>query len=146
MARDIISEARAYWERARGGRAMPARADLDPAEMTRFLPNVIMLDVVHDPLDFRYRLVGSEIERHSSERNTGQWMSTMPSRRPPSTVWENLKAVVESRTPSERSIPYVGPHKDFMTTRQITLPLSADGETVDKIMLVIHYVSRLAAE
>ena len=37
---------------------MPRRADIDPAEITRHLPGIQLIDVKRDPLDFVYRLVG----------------------------------------------------------------------------------------
>lgn len=146
MARDPVRAAREYWERCRGDRKMPARADLDPAEMKVFLPHIILWDVLRDPLDFRYRLVGSEVERNSHQRNLGRRLSEIPERQPGSQVWENLKAVVETKEPSERQLPYVGPFKDFKTVRQVTLPLSDDGETVNIVMLVCEFVPIAGAE
>lgn len=139
---DLIVEVRRYWERKRGDRPMPARADIEPSELKAILPNLALADVAYDPLDFRYRLIGSEIDRHSADSHTGKWVSEIPGRAPPSAVWENLVGVVTSKTPSERSVPYVGPFKDFVTTRQIILPLSDDGTTVNMLMGAIDYVRR----
>lgn len=140
MGLTIIDEARAYWERIRGARSMPARADIDPAEIKRILPHILLLDVAREPLDFYYRLVGTEIDRHSAEKHTGKWISEIPDRAPPSTVWDNLRQVVETRLPSERTVRYVGPLKDFVTTRQIVLPLSNDDREVNMLMVVIAYI------
>jgi len=141
----LIEQARAYWERCRGARAMPARADIEPGAMVAFLTNVVLIDVLRDPLDFRYRLIGTEVENHSAERHTGRRISEIPGRAPPSSVWDNLAAVAERGKPSDRSVPYVGPLKDFVRTRQVTLPLSADGATVDKLLIVIEYLRASAA-
>lgn len=63
-------------------------------------------------------------------------------RAPPNKVWDNLSRVVETKQPSKASIPYTGRHKDFITTNQIVLPLSTDGNTVDGLFLVIDYILR----
>ncbi|MDJ0948072.1 MAG: PAS domain-containing protein [Alphaproteobacteria bacterium] len=142
MDTDIISLARTYWDRIRGSRQMPSRKDIDPGDIRDILPNVVLLDVQQEPLDFRYRLIGTEVDRHSSEKHTGKWVTDIPERAPPSKVWENLVHVVETGAPSEQSVPYVGPLQDFVTTRQITLPLSDNGSDVNMLLIVIDYVVR----
>ncbi len=146
MAEDIIQEAREYWSRCRGDRAIPSRTDIDPGDIRHILPNVILIDVLREPLDFRYRLIGTEIDRHSSERHTGKRISEIQGRAAPSSVWDNLKRVVDTREASETSVPYVGPLKDFVTTRQIVLPLSGDGEEVDMLLVVIDYLRAVSDE
>ena len=38
-----------YWRGKCDGRAMPARADIDPLEIPRLLPYVYLVDVLDDP-------------------------------------------------------------------------------------------------
>lgn len=130
----------AYWEGVRGARRMPSRADIDPADLVGLLGNLMLLDVLRDPLDFRYRLIGTEIDYHSQGAYTGQRISEIPHRAPPSTIWDNCVAVVESREPSHRTIPYVGTHKDFLRTRQVMLPLSNDDIDVHALLVAIAYL------
>ena len=121
---------------------MPSRADIDPGEIPRLLPNLILLDVLREPPNLRYRLVGTEIEAHSSLGNiTGKLITELPDRAPPSKVWDNLWSVVDSAEPSHSSVPYVGPKRDFVTTRQVVLPLAADGERVDMLLVFIAYLT-----
>jgi hypothetical protein len=51
----------AYWLAKRGGKRVPARADIDPVELQRFLPNIFMIDVIDGGARFRYRLVGTAV-------------------------------------------------------------------------------------
>jgi len=52
-----------YWDAKRGSRKMPRRSDIDPAELVRFLPRVMIVDVVDDERRYVYRLVGTrEVE------------------------------------------------------------------------------------
>lgn len=146
MGRDIIGEAEEYWNSIRGARLMPARSDIVPEAIVRLLPNVILMDVAHNPLNFRYRLIGTEIDRHSAGNQTGKWITDIPGRAPPSKVWENLEAVIKERRPSTRSIPYVGRHRDFITSRQITMPLSSNGTDIDMLFLVIDYIKKQIGE
>src|SRR5689334_7472185 len=50
-----------YWNRQRGERFAPRRADIDPADLVEVLPRVMLADVLTDPLDFHYRLSGTGI-------------------------------------------------------------------------------------
>ncbi|MHA1538165.1 MAG: PAS domain-containing protein [Alphaproteobacteria bacterium] len=129
-----------YWMSKRGARRMPSRSDIDPAEIVGLLANVILIDVEHDPLDFRYRLIGTLIDAHMKEPMTGRWMSSIPHQRAPSRIWSACKRVVEEREPHSSDIPYVGPMKDFVVCEDILMPLSEDGESVDVIFVVIDYL------
>jgi len=133
-----------HWATLRGDRVMPARADFDPMDIPRALPNIVLIEVQKEPLDFLYRVVGSVIVHHSATSFSGQWMSEIPERRSPNAPWMNCQKVVESCKPSRSTIPYVGPHKEFLETTQITLPLSSavDARDVTHLLLVIDYLSR----
>src|SRR5262245_34711660 len=48
-----------YWEGTRNGRLMPSRADLDPLEIPRYLPDICLVDVVADARKYVYRLIGT---------------------------------------------------------------------------------------
>jgi PAS domain len=60
-----------YWLRKGAGRAMPARADIDPLDIPQLLANVFLIDVVPGtPRRFRFRLVGTRITELEGEMTT----------------------------------------------------------------------------
>ena len=130
-----------YWDRIRAGRAMPSRADLDPADIRTILPCVFLLDVAQDPLDFRYRLIGTKMATHLNRDLTGSWMSDLPHQRPPSRIWSACARVVETRVPLSSDTPYVGKHHAYKKTEDLILPLSADGETVNMLFVTADFLS-----
>lgn len=68
-----------HWEARRGGRAMPARADMDPVELPRkLLPNLFLVDVEDSPRRFRYRLVGTELTAVMRRELAGEYIDEMP--------------------------------------------------------------------
>src|SRR5262249_29214633 len=83
----LLARGLAYWESKRPGRRMPARRDIDPAEMLDLLPNVMLVDVVREPLDFRYRLIGTAIVAHMRHDYTGQRFSALPRQGRDSKLW-----------------------------------------------------------
>ena len=139
---DCLRQALAYWESKRRGRRMPARRDLDPIEMPRLLPWVLLLDVLRDPLDIRYRLVGTEVVAIARRDFTGARFSALPGKGPDSVVWDNCMTVVRSRAPFSRLPPYEGPRDDIERGQNLLLPLSSDGVDVDMIFQVIAYRRR----
>ena len=135
-----------YWNARRGPRPMPGRADLDPADIKPLLPHVVLADVLRDtafgPLDFRYRLIGTMVDDHSSGRFTGRLMSDIAHQRPPSRLWSNLEWVVTEHQPKVSHVPYAGPHNDFLSVVDIVMPLSCDGNSVDMLFCIVDYVAR----
>ena len=129
-----------YWNKKRGSRRMPSRQDIDPAEIVKILPYVYLVDVQQDPLDFRYRLIGTEMDEHMSRRYTGMWMSEVPHQKPPSRIWANCLQVVEQRAPLSGDTPYVGKNKDFLSAEDLIMPLSDDDETVDVLFVTVGFI------
>ena len=52
-----IQEIYNYLDRKRHGRRMLSCADIDPIEISTFLPSVILVDIEHDPFRLLCRLV-----------------------------------------------------------------------------------------
>src|SRR5688572_14913414 len=48
------------WQGKCAGRIMPARSDIDPDEIRRYLPYITLVDVVADGRQYVYRLVGTQ--------------------------------------------------------------------------------------
>ncbi len=137
---EILDLGRAYWQRkCRNGR-LPARADIDPAEITDLLPFTILLDVHRDPWDFRFRLIGTGIAYHLTSDWTGKWMSDIAFMQAPSQIWDNCIAAAQGNEPYMSQTPYVGPHKDFYRADDIILPLARNGETVDMLLVFVEYL------
>ena len=120
---------------------LPARTDFDPLiEVPRLAPRMMLMDVLQDPLDFRYRLVGSALRRHMAQDWTGKRLSEIPFQRVGSTVWDNNVIVIRERRPILARPPYIGPHKDFLYVESVILPLASDGRQVDLLMFFVDFI------
>src|SRR5262245_57999971 len=64
-----VREMYEHWVALRGARILPHRDQLDPARITRYLPGIMLVDVLWGPpLDFIYRLVGTrEVESRGAD-------------------------------------------------------------------------------
>ena len=129
-----------YWTEKRGDRCMPSRCDIDPSEILKILPHVFLLDVRSEPLDFRYRLIGTKMDEHMMGTYTGLWMSEIPHQAPPSRIFSSCKRVVTERAPLSSDTPYVGKHKEFLTTEDLIMPLSDDDDQVNMLFVTVGFV------
>ncbi len=138
----ILAQALAYWDGKRAGRRMPSRRDLDPVlEIPALLPWLILADVLRDPLDFRFRLIGSGVVERSRRNYTGKLFSELPHLGPESHLRRQRAAVVEAREPLRCEPPYVGEAPRVRSVVDLHLPLSDDGAAVDKILTVVLFRS-----
>lgn len=127
-----------YWELKRGERLMPARKDLDPADMKALLPHLILVDVVPDDRRYVYRLVGTrEVEMRGGDPTGKAVKDAFYAESAEESAWY-LDQVVRTREP----VLYRGTYQPLSTRTQredvLFLPLSQDGETVNMVMILGH--------
>jgi hypothetical protein len=134
-----------YWDEARGDRPMPTRADIQPERIVQLLPNIMLIDVLRDPADFRYRLVGTQIDFYAAARYTGKRMSEIPHQRPPSQIWSEFARVVNDGQPTLNKTPYVGAQRDFLSIEHLVCPLGCDG-IVTMLFCVVEFLPRTGVD
>jgi hypothetical protein len=133
----LIPDGLAYWNRIRGDRKMPARANLDPLHIPALLPYVMLVDVMRDPLDFRYRLIGSEIDRVLTIDHRGKRLSELPGKGQGTLIWEHHRQVADTAAPFRTEVKYVGGNTQVRRLEHCLMPLSSDGARVDMIFTVL---------
>jgi hypothetical protein len=121
-----------YWLSKRGGRTMPARGDIDPADIPALLPYLGIVDKIDGQL--RYRLVGTDIVRQYGRELTGSFVGSHLSNAPESVA--ALRTLGERVFTSACPIFMTGQYKtksgDIQNSSALILPLSDDGKTVNK--------------
>jgi hypothetical protein len=137
-----IARALAYWRAKRGTRLLPSRADIDPLDLSVDLPRVMMAEVTHDPLEFRYRVAGTSTFRVHGEELTGKHPRDLQPREFGTLIHNHYCEAVTRRAPVLHLIQLnVG---DVSTSyARIILPLASDGETVDRLLTVECYEDHL---
>lgn len=71
LPRDGLRFLLTYWQGKETDGALPLADDLDPIDLRPALGNIMLVDVLDDGRDFRYRLYGSAIAFISSGDKTG---------------------------------------------------------------------------
>jgi hypothetical protein len=128
-----------YWNRIRGGRSMPARRDLDPAEVHTLLPNLVLIDVAEGVTDFRFRLMGTAVAAQCSRDHTSKLFSDLEGYGPRGYGWSNHQKVVTRQRPRIGHLPYTGPNTSIVAHHNLSLPLSSDGRRVDMILCISEF-------
>ena len=130
-----------YWVSLRGDQAMPSRKDVDPLHIPpEFLPNLMLIDVLHAPRRYRYRLIGTQVVAASGEDRTGQAFENVGFFKANPVVLEQYNCVAENGRPLHSLEPFT----NFATgatydVDRLLLPLSSDGRTVDMLMVLFHF-------
>ena len=140
MRKEIVGPALSYWESIRGSRAMPRRSEIDPAEIPGLLPFVMLVDVLENPVDFRFRLVGTEIDAITAVSLRGQRFSESRQLGPGSNVWNAYLSVATTQQPSTGKVDYVGADRYVRAIRHCLMPLSDDGERANMIFVAVEVV------
>ncbi|MDO8839252.1 MAG: PAS domain-containing protein [Parvibaculum sp.] len=126
-----------YWDKKRGTRTMPARADINPPDLREHLGWIILLDVLPDLSDFRYRLIGTKVARYFRAEATG--LTVSEAFRPYGAGAVKGILAIHRKTARDR-VPVMAlgesawlaeGYDNFAT---IYLPLSDDGEVCNMIL------------
>lgn len=125
-----------YWLSKRNARSMPSRKDINPAELTPYLPHICLIDVEHNPLNFRGRLMGSETVRAMGKDVTGYYLDQIPNSE---TMRKNYTALVESRKPYLAHNRLNWSEKDYLEYFALGMPLSDNDKDVNMIFFGMLY-------
>lgn len=124
------------WQRKRGGRRAPARGDFSPTDMPQVLPRLILIDVVRDPPDFRYRLAGTETFFIHGVELTGRSVLSIVPAKQGQLAWNDLSEIVETWEPQHVQLEFINQDGHRRSYRVLRLPLSSDGTAVDMVMVI----------
>jgi len=128
----------AYWLDRRGARAMPARSDIDPADFPYALGDVFLLDVERDPLRFRYRIYASHAAARRGYDLTGKYVHEIPD-----AGLRGFLLPIYARIAAE-ALPFHARRDMVLDNRThtyeiIALPLAADQQQVDMLLVAVQY-------
>jgi len=124
-----------YWNRLRGERAMPARAEIEPKALRRSLRYVHMYDVVEGGQEFRARLVGTAVYPGLDNDQTGKLISEHPDPGVRLRFSVLLRHVVTHRTPARSvSLRQTDRAATDRRTEGLWLPLG-ESDSVEQILV-----------
>jgi hypothetical protein len=145
-----LQEAYEYWCGKAGGRAMPSRADIDPIDIPKLLPDVMLVE--REPGGrYRYRLIGTENARAHGINATGRYLDEVL---PGPEYRVHVLALYDECVREHRALYSEclffspGRAQPERHTKVLFMPLSPDGVTVNMIFVVqvFLYIDRATRE
>jgi len=141
-----LCEAYDYWRRKVAGSAIPRRSDIDPTEIPRLLPDVMLVDVLPQGR-YRYRLIGTENALAQGLNATGRYLDeVLPGPEYKAHVIALYDECVGSRRALYSECLFMAPDRRAPErhTKVLFMPLAEDGETVNMVfvMQVFFYIDQ----
>jgi hypothetical protein len=126
-----------YWLAKKGARIAPAREEIQPDEIVSILPFVALIDLAGPERRLRYRLIGTELDRLFGIGLTGRFLdeTDFDGLRP--LVMADYMKVAEAAEPSWTRWKFLTGKGRLLEYERIALPLSADGRTVNMLLVGI---------
>lgn len=138
-------EAYAYWLAKRGDRRMPSPDDIDPTEILRLLPYLAIVEVLDEtPVDYFYRIEGEAVQTVLGFRRMGRRLTELRAQLGPTHDWIHswFGRVCAEGAPLAHASALTALNRGFYSVETLFLPLSRDGEKVNRILFCIGYLSR----
>ena len=137
-----------YWRNLCGPRSMPAAGDLDVLDIPRaVLPYVGLLDVEYEPVQrFRWRLIGTAVTTVLERDLTGCYWDEVYDETVLVPWLRVVNGVLEDRAPVRFTSQAHVVGKEIYDAEHIYLPMSQDGDRVDRIFKASVFTGTPAAD
>jgi hypothetical protein len=125
-----------FWKERAGDRSAPARQNFDVAELKRWLPHLILVDVLEDLSDLRYRVIGTWVADCFGRDDTGKTMAEIGLSDRRREVRDEFLLSARTMLPYTVTRPFYDRAgvKEYLRAERVLLPLSSNGETCDKVL------------
>ena len=128
-----------YWVSLLEGRDFPSIEDLDPANITDFATNSVLLDFTGGRDNPATPYIGTAIRAECDVGDEIQQIGQVPSRSLLSRLTDHYMQIIANRAPIGFEAEFVNQRGHVICYRGILMPFSSDGDTIDFIYGVINW-------
>ena len=128
-----------YWVSLLDGRDYPSIEDLEPADLTDFAPNSVLLDFTAGREDPATQYIGEAIRVECGLEDSVRTIADIPSRSLLSRLTDHYMQIIANRAPVGFEAEFVNHRDEPICYRGILMPFSSDGDTIDFIYGVINW-------
>nr|WP_281500867.1 PAS domain-containing protein [Kordiimonas marina] len=127
-----------YWHALQKDGRLPARADINPPDLARFIDHTVLMDVVptEDAFQLIVRLIGTFVVEHYGEIS-GKDIADMRNPKAIQRIYHMAGLVLETNEPQLTLTPAFAPNRKHMEGVALYLPLYDDAGTINKIMVAV---------
>lgn len=134
-----------YWLERRGERPMPARVDLDPIDIPKLLPHIMLMDVLPGTGRMRFRLVGTRVVVMFGADNTGRYLDEVDFGEQRPAILESYDLALAHASPHHRRMGFINKDGVKFDMERLILPLSSDGgRHVDMLISLLDIQENIA--
>ena len=138
----VLRDTFAYWTRVRGLGRLPDHTAIDPLDMPRsILKHLVLADAEGDPADFRFRLMGTSVDRGNGFSGTGRLLTEHHGDHAAPLLAE-YRRVLELAAPRYSTGLCVQGDDLFRQVERVVLPVSRSGGKADAVFgaILFHLV------
>ena len=145
-----LRQAHDYWRRKVSNQTLPRRSDIDPTEIPKLLPDVMLVDVLSQGR-YRYRLIGTENAQAHGMNATGSYLDeVLPGPEYKAHVLALYDECVAARRALYSECLFMSPggRAPERHTKVLFMPLAEDGESVNMVFVVqvFFYIDQATRE
>jgi hypothetical protein len=128
-----------YWVSLLNGRDYPSIEDLNPADITDFAPNSVLLDFTAGRDNPATPYIGSAIRAECDLDEDVRNIEQVPSRSLLSRLTDHYMQIIANRAPVGFEAEFINQRGHNICYRGILMPFSSDGDMIDFIYGVINW-------
>jgi len=130
-----------YWNECRDSRAAPRREDIDPLDIPDLLPTMTLIDVLWEPMRFRYRLIGTAVTEYFGRDSTGRFVDEGIYGDDAPAVFATFARLATEARPFHRILRLNYVDRGWVRMEGIELPLVDDDGRVNMIVCCNTFVA-----
>ena len=118
---------------------LPSWKDLSFSTFPSYMiPNIILIDVTHDPLRFQYRFIGTAITSMENRDETGIYIDQLKPDAFAESVFASYKEIIQDKEFVVYNMNTSLNKGNLDIANGVRIPLSNDGTRVDHVLSIIH--------
>lgn len=135
----ILGPAYNYWRgKCRDG-VLPRRRDIDPTEIPRLLPHLLITELVDGGTRLRYRLAGTAVVAAYGGELTGKHCDEVCSPERRASIVAQYRLICERKRPLLLRHRYLSSSQVPLVCHRLVMPLSEDGKTVSQFVAALRF-------
>lgn len=123
-----------YWHQLRGDAELPNAGDVSPFELKPALGHLILIDVLDDGWNGRFRLYGTRVAENYGRDMTGQFLSDIDGGNYVSVFFRALYRTAYLRRAPHYSVHFPPPHVAVESWQRLALPLAGPDGRVSRFL------------
>lgn len=135
----ILGPAYDYWRSKCRNGTLPRRRDIDPTDIPRLLPHLLISELVDGGTRLRYRLAGTAVVAAYGGELTGKHCDEVCLQERRASVVAQYRLICERKRPLLLRHRYLSSHQVPLICHRLVMPLSDDAQMVNQFVAALRF-------